>query len=127
MRVALDTNRYTDFMRGEATIAEQLESAEEVIIPAIVLGELRAGFLLGSKGAANEKYLEEFLQLPKVRVAGVDADTTRHYAAVVQQTVRAGRKIPMNDAWIAALAIQHDLALCTRDRHFEHIPQLKRI
>ncbi len=26
--------------------------------------------------------------------------------------------------WIAALAVQHDLVLCTSDRHFRQIPQL---
>jgi predicted nucleic acid-binding protein len=34
--------------------------------------------------------------------------------------------IPTHDLWIAALAIQHDLALCTSDAHFQHIAQLPR-
>ncbi len=31
-----------------------------------------------------------------------------------------------NDAWIAALVIQHDLALFAREAHFDHLPQLVR-
>lgn len=31
-----------------------------------------------------------------------------------------------NDLWIAALALEHDLTLITRDRHFERIAQLPR-
>ena len=44
MRLALDTNRYTDLCRGNASVVETLELADEVWLPFIVLGELRAGF-----------------------------------------------------------------------------------
>jgi predicted nucleic acid-binding protein len=42
------------------------------------------------------------------------------------QLKRAGTPVPDNDLWIAALALQHDLLLITRDKHFESIPQLLR-
>jgi predicted nucleic acid-binding protein len=29
--------------------------------------------------------------------------------------------------WLAALVLQHNLALHSRDAHFEHLPQLVRI
>ena len=35
--------------------------------------------------------------------------------------------IPTNDLWIAALVIQHDLVLLTRDAHFKHLPQLAQL
>ena len=35
-----------------------------------------------------------------------------------------GTPIPTNDLWIAALVVEHGLTLYTRDRHFEHLPQL---
>ncbi len=34
--------------------------------------------------------------------------------------------VPDNDPWVAALALEHDLVLVTRDKHFEKIPQLSR-
>ncbi|MGH8801121.1 MAG: PIN domain-containing protein [Casimicrobiaceae bacterium] len=34
--------------------------------------------------------------------------------------------MPANDAWIAALALQHRLPLLSRDQHFDVIPQLRR-
>jgi predicted nucleic acid-binding protein len=42
------------------------------------------------------------------------------------QLKRAGTPVPDNDLWIAALALEHDLALITRHRHFARIPQLAR-
>ena len=41
MRVALDTNRYTDFCRGDAETVETLETATAVFLPFVVVGELR--------------------------------------------------------------------------------------
>lgn len=35
--------------------------------------------------------------------------------------------IPVHDIWIAALTAQHDLLLLSRDRHFDHLPQLARV
>jgi predicted nucleic acid-binding protein len=53
VRVALDTNRITDLFRGDDALAEQLSTAEEVWIPLMVLGEIRAGFQ-GEHAAAPE-------------------------------------------------------------------------
>ena len=36
-----------------------------------------------------------------------------------------GTPIPINDLWIATLVVEHNLALCSRDEHFRHLPQLE--
>ncbi len=36
-----------------------------------------------------------------------------------------GRLIPDNDIWIAAIAMQHNLILVTRDSHFDEIESLQ--
>jgi tRNA(fMet)-specific endonuclease VapC len=127
MRLALDTNRYTDFCRGDAEVAALLEEAEAIHLPFVVLGELRAGFAVGRHGAANERVLREFLLKPGVEVVLADEQTTHHYGAVYRQLRQQGTPIPTNDMWIAALALQHGLVLFARDRHFDHLPQLARV
>lgn len=126
MTVALDTNRYTDLCRGDAGVVEAVELADEVWLPFIVLGELRAGFVLGNQGTRNEAVLRRFLMKPNVEVLYADDQTTHHYANVYRQLRRQGTPIPANDIWIAALALQHSFTLMTRDTHFEHLPQLMR-
>jgi tRNA(fMet)-specific endonuclease VapC len=42
------------------------------------------------------------------------------------QLRRQGTPIPTNHLWIAALAVQHNLALCGRDAHFDNLAQLIR-
>ena len=127
MRLALDTNRYTDLCRGNASVVETVEHADEVWLPFIVVGELRAGFAVGSQGPRNEAVLRRFLLKSGVRVLYADEQTTHHYGSVYRQLRKQGTPIPTNDMWIAALVLQHSLALCARDAHFEVLPQLPRV
>ena len=127
MRLALDTNRYTDLCRGEVSVVETVELAEEVWLPFIVLGELRAGFAVGSQGPRNEAILRRFLLKSGVGVLYPDEQTTHHYGSVYRQLRKQGTPIPTNDMWIAALVLQHSLVLFARDLHFDTLPQLPRV
>ena len=124
MRVALDTNRYVDLCKGFTETVALLEAAEEILLPFVVLGELRAGFAHGRRTAENERLLRRFLMKDGVRVLYADDHTTHHYAAVYRQLRKQGTPIPTNDMWLAALVVQHNLVLHARDRHFDHLPQL---
>lgn len=127
MRLVLDTNRYSDLCRGLAQVVEVVERAEEVLLPFVVVAELRAGFAVGKRGAENERILRRFMTKPGVGVLFADEQTTHHYAAAYRQLRQQGTPIPTNDLWIAALALQHSLVLCARDRHFDRLPQIGRI
>lgn len=127
MRLALDTNRYADLCRGDVRVVEAVEAAAEVWLPFIVLGELRAGFAVGSQGPHNEASLRRFLLKPGVGVVYADEQTSHHYATVYRQLRQQGTPIPTNDMWIAALVVQHSLVLFARDTHFDALPQLTRL
>ena len=49
-------------MPREGEVVETVETADEVWLPFIVLGELRAGFAVGSHGRRNEAILRRFLR-----------------------------------------------------------------
>jgi tRNA(fMet)-specific endonuclease VapC len=127
VRVALDSNRYVDLCKGVESTVEALETADVVLLPFVVLAELRAGFLLGRRQVENERALNAFLLKDGVEVLFADDQTTHHYAAVYRQLRKQGTPIPTNDMWLAALVLQHNLALHARDKHFEHLPQLVRV
>ena len=124
VRIALDTNRITDLFRGDEELAEQLGLCDEVWIPLIVLGEIKAGFHGGTQQRRNEILLRRLLAKSTVGVLLPDQETTEQYARLFVQLKRAGTPVPDNDLWIAALALQHNLLLVTPDRHFDRIPQL---
>lgn len=124
MRVALDTNRLTDLLRGDVALAERLGACEEVSIPLMVLAEMMAGFYGGTQQHRNEALLRKFLAKPTIAILLPGRETAERYARLFVQLKRAGTPIPDNDLWIAALALEHDLLLITRDRHFACLPQL---
>jgi predicted nucleic acid-binding protein len=127
LKLALDGNRYTDFVQGVPDAVHVLSRADEIWLPFIVAAELRAGFRGGSRGATNEQKLVTFLQGNRVSMLLPDAATTHYYAGIYVELRRAGTPIPTNDMWIAALALQHDLVLFSRDRHFDRVPRIPRI
>ena len=127
LRLAIDTHGYSDFCRGEAQVVDHLETAETIYLPIIVMGELRAGFVVGTHGSKNERVLQQFLMQPGVEILAPDEETTFHYSAVYRQLRAQGTPIPTNDMWIAALMLQHGIVLLHRDRHFDHLPQLSTI
>ncbi|MFT3835571.1 MAG: type II toxin-antitoxin system VapC family toxin [Myxococcaceae bacterium] len=127
MRVALDTNRYTDFCRGDERAVEVISTAEQLWMPLIVLAELRAGYAHGSRREANERTLTRFLNSERVRVVAPDEQTTFIYADLYSGLRKRGRPVPTNDLWIAALVTQHDLVLFDRDSDFDAFARLARI
>lgn len=124
MRVALDTNRYRDLCLGDAAVVALLEQAEEVLVPFVVVAELKAGFAVGKKGLENERVLRRFLAKPGVGVLFATEATLRCYAELYRQLRQQGTPVPTNDLWIAALVVEHGLPLCSRDAHFRHLPQI---
>ena len=48
------------------------------------------------------------------------------YAGLRVALRRSGRPIPANDAWIAALALQHRLPILSRDEHFDVVAGVER-
>ena len=124
MNIALDTNAYSDFMRGDGERVQIVRASRSIAMPIIVLGELRAGFAAGNRESANAANLQRFLASPRVSALLPDEQTTHHYAQLHLQLRNKGARIPTNDLWIAAMVVQHDLILCTSDRRFRQLPQV---
>lgn len=124
MRVLLDTSGYSALMRGHAPLVTLVSGADAVFLNPVVLAELQAGFLKGSRTRANERQLGEFLQQPGVGVVAIDAQTAERHALIVAALRRAGTPCGTHDIWIAASAAQHGLRVVTCDRDFQVIEQV---
>jgi tRNA(fMet)-specific endonuclease VapC len=124
-RLVLDTSAYSHFRQGHPQVLAALTAAVQVFVPVIVLGELEAGFDLGSRAAENRRVLTEFLTLPYVSVLDVTPGTVRHYARVFVSLRAAGTPIPLNDVWIAASALECHGHLLTFDRDYLRVASLE--
>ena len=58
-RFCLDTSAYSFFNRGDPAVVEIIDNADWLGMPAVTLGELETGFLLGDRRAANQATLRE--------------------------------------------------------------------
>lgn len=126
-RLMVDTNVYSNALRGLAGSVALLQRAEEILISPVVLGELYNGFQRGNQEGNNRENLREFLASPRVQITVVSAETSEFYASVLTALKKQGTPIPTNDIWIAANALEYGAHLATADRHFQHIAGLHSI
>ena len=121
----LDTNALSAFADGDAALGEIVREQPRAAVPVIVLGEFRYGISESRYREAYEGWLEA--NLPAFEILPVTAETADAYALLRADLKHSGRPIPANDAWIAALALQHGLPLLSRDRHFDAVTGLRRL
>lgn len=119
----LDTNVIIALFLGDKHVSERVAQAE-VSVPSTALGELYYGARKSAHAAENLARIEQFAAA--TQVLSCDAVTAWIYGEVRDGLRLKGRPIPENDIWIAAVAIQHDLMLVTRDDHFNEVGNLRR-
>ena len=121
----LDTNALSAWAEGRTAVEIALRSAERLVVPSVVLGEYYFGIRQSRHRARYQQWLRRYLALAEV--ATITSATADAYADIRLQLKRIGKPIPSNDAWIAALARQHSLAVLSNDAHFDLIDGIERI
>ncbi len=125
MKLVLDTNIYCDFAEGISQTVDTLaDLGNNLFMPAIVIGELSYGFAKGRRRIANERKLDEIIRFLDIRIVDVTRSVASKYGLIYSSLVRKGRKIPLNDVWIAACCMEVGGTLLTRDHHFEYVDQI---
>lgn len=124
-RYLLDTNIIIALFADEVTVKDNLAQANEVFLPSIAIGELCYGARKSGRSQANLARIDELVNNSTVLVC--DSETAQRYGDVKNKLRLKGRLLPENDIWIAALALQHDLIVVTRDAHFQEVENLKTV
>ncbi len=119
----LDTNIIIALFAGEEEVRSSFAQADAVLISSIVVGELCYGARKSSRTTENLERIDELVAESTVLIC--DVETAQHYGEVKNKLRLKGRPLPENDVWIAALALQHNLILATRDAHFQEIENLQ--
>jgi len=120
--VLADTSVWIDFFRGTARVPadfERLIRTRQIATCGIVIAELVSGTRSPGEGEKIEAALVglDYLEMKRT--------TWRLAGDMMAQLRRAGVTVPMSDVILAALAIQNDCRILTRDRHFRRIPKLR--
>lgn len=94
----------------------------------IVQAELLTGIeLIGGTGRGLElRNAYEAALLQSAHILPIDADVVPRFASLYAYLRRTGQPIGVNDMWIGATALAHNLTLVTSDPDFDRIPGLLR-
>ena len=119
MKFLVDAN-----VLSEATKAVPSEAAVDwlrrhehvVAVNAVVLGELEFGILLLPSGRRRKRLESWFSNVVEILpVLEMERETARVWAALLARLRKKGRAMPLKDSLIAASALQHGLAVATRN------------
>ena len=119
----LDTNVAIAFFAGDLAVQERVRNAEYIVAVPPVIGELCFGAQKSTRVTENLRKIDILVQ--QSIVFRCDLETAQWYGIIKERLRRKGRPIPNNDIWIAAVAMQHDLILVTRDAHFDEVESLQ--
>lgn len=122
-RYLLDTNVIIALFADDATVKSHLGKADEVFVPSIAIGELCFGARKSARVTENLDRIDAFASSNVV--LSCDTETARRYGEAKNALRIKGHPIPENDIWIAAIALQHDLTLISRDAHFGEVDGLR--
>ena len=121
--ILADTDVLIDYLSGAQPIRSQMEDfieREQIKTTAISCFELLSGAREGKRGDAARRLLNCLEVLPLDRASAACA------AVVRRKLDQTGQSIGMADSLIAGIALEHGLALFTRNRsHFERVDDLK--
>lgn len=121
-----DTDWMVDFLNGRPEAINLLGTLADdgIAISIITYAELWEGAVGGADAEARISDIRDLARA--IDVLGVDEETAQELATLRAALRREGRLIPDFDLVIAATALRHDLALVSRDIHFQRLPGLKR-
>ncbi|MBY3555176.1 type II toxin-antitoxin system VapC family toxin [Modestobacter lapidis] len=88
---------------------------DEVAVSIISYAELRAGVLAASDIAVRSRRLTTLQAVVDLNPLPIDAAVADHWAHLRLELARAGRRVNVNDTWIAATALAHGVPLVSQD------------
>jgi len=120
--ILLDTSVVVAHLRGQIDLRVLTAPTEPLFLPLVALGELYKGAEKSARPAQNRRLIEDFLEMAALLYP--DTATAESYAKAAAVLEAQGQAIPENDLWIAAVALECDMPLATRDAHFDRVDGL---
>jgi hypothetical protein len=96
-----------------------------VAVSAITVGELRLGVLVATDGPTRARRLETLSRVEALDPLPVDDGVAHAWAALRLALRDAGKRMPLNDSWIAATALANDLPVAAQDADYDDVPGLR--
>lgn len=98
------------------------ELPEEVAISVVTLAELELGVLIADDAQVRATRLATLKKAQQLQPLPIDETVASSFSALVAKLRQDGRKLKVQDAWIAATARIHKVAICSQDTDFDDLP-----
>ena len=121
-RVVLDTSVF--IAREQARPLATLPAGSEVAVSVVTLAELRLGVLVASETASRSLRLATYEAASAFEPLPIDAAVADRFADLAALGLASGRKVKLQDAWIAATALAHGASVATQDSDFDEFDGL---
>ena len=121
MRVLLDSGAYSQLMRGREQVSRIVRGAEEVLLSAVVLGELLHGFRHSSRYERNIRQMRASSTIRTCHSCRWEPPLPTATRGSRPRSAPRGRPLPPNVVWIAAHAMETGADLVSADHRFEHV------
>ena len=127
MGVIIDTSIWVDIERGRLAPADvaALTGDDPVYVTPPVIAELEYGVMRAPTAAQRNRRASALARIKRKPCLVIDAETGATFGRLAADLDGAGRphQHRVQDVWIAALAVQHNLKVLTHNHaHFENIP-----
>ncbi len=121
MRGVLDTSVFIAGEQGRALAVDRLP--DEAAISVVTVAELELGVHLADGEEVRAPRLQTLRATRSTYVAlPIDEEIASSFAELVAIARRSGRRLRVQDAWIAATARRHDVAVFSQDADFDGLP-----
>lgn len=94
---------------------------EESAISAVTVGELQAGVLAAGDTDVRARRLATLEAVSDIEVLVVDETVAASWARLRVHLAEAGRRLNVNDLWIAATALANAIPVVTQDEDFDPV------
>lgn len=109
---------------GGRVAAFDLDETTEIAVSVVTVAELRLGVLLAPGVDVRATRLATLQVAEALDPVPVDDRVGSAWARLVATLREAGKRMPINDSWIAATALAHDFAVLTQDTDYDVVPGL---
>jgi predicted nucleic acid-binding protein len=97
---------------------------DELAVSVVTIGELRAGVLAAGDLAVRDRRLRTLVAALALDPVPIDDAVAESWARLRVALRDAGKRMPVNDSWIAATAIALGVPLVTQDDDFPELDEL---
>ena len=119
MRALVDTSVFVALETGRAIDRSVLPSDADTFVSVITVGELHAGVLAAQDVDTRVRRLRTLNGLAAMEVVPVVEPVAAEWARLRVYLAEQGRRVNVNDLWIAATAAALEIPLVTQDADFD--------